>query len=66
MLTTEQKPTADILKRKTFKHTTREIIQSQGNRARVEETNELENSQKTINKMAISLYLSIITLMSMD
>ena len=36
MVTTKQKPRADILRRKKFKHTTREVIQSQGKRVKVE------------------------------
>ena len=42
MVTTKQKSRADILRRKKFKHTTREVIQSQGKRVKVEWGNELE------------------------
>ena len=36
MVTTKQKPRADILKGMKSEHTTREVIQSQGKRIKVE------------------------------
>ena len=62
MVTTKQKPRADILRRKKFKHTTREVIQPQGKRVKVEWGNELEKRENTIKKMTMSLYLLIIAL----
>ena len=64
MVNTNQKPIVDTqkIKRKESKHTTKESHEvtkeerkSRGNRE------ELQNSLKTMNKMKISKYLSIIT-----
>ena len=71
MITTKQKPTIVMqkLKRKEPKHITLEkIIKPQGKRLREEERNKKElpkktkTKQKTINKIAASTFISIITL----
>lgn len=63
-VTTKQKPIADTQKimRKDSKNSTKESNQTTRERARDEETEELQNSQKPVNKMGISTYLPIITL----
>ena len=55
--------TQKIMKKES-KHSTKEIHQTTKEeiKRRRKEQKELENSQKTINKMAISTYQSIITL----
>ena len=59
MVTTKQKPIVDS--QKNLSTLLQKIIKSQMKRAR-EGTKEIQNSQKTINKMATSMYISIITL----
>lgn len=61
MKTTKQKPIVDTwkIKRKKSKHITIEHHQVTLNRAREEETEEVQNSQKTINEMVINTYQSI-------
>lgn len=63
MVTTQQKPVSHTqkIKRKETKHT---ITVNYNGREQKEKkgTEELQNSQKTINKMPKSIYLSIITL----
>lgn len=49
--------------KKKAKHSIIESYQPQGNKAKEEERNrELQNSQKSINKMAVRTYLSILLL----
>lgn len=61
-VTTNQKPEIDPqkLERKEDKHTTKENYQTKGKK--LKEEKKYKNSQKTGNKMAISAYLSIVTL----
>ena len=61
-ITTNQKPEIDPqkLERKEHKHTTKENHQTKGKK--LKEEKKYKNSQKTGNKMAISAYLSIVTL----
>ena len=62
MVTTKQKPILDTqkIKRKESNHTTKGSHQIIKEREREEERKreELQKSQKTINKMAVSAYLS--------
>ena len=61
MLTTKQKPIVDTQKkRKESEHTMTEIIISQIEQKKKKKKKELQNSQKTINKIAIRTRLSII------
>ena len=66
MITTNKKSIIDshTHKRKESKHNTKDNHQITEKRAKEEEKNkkELQNNPKTINKMVISTYLSIITL----
>ena len=63
---TNQKPTryTQKLKRKKHKHNPKKIIKPQGKRLKEQQKNreELQNQSETNNKMAISTYLSIISL----
>lgn len=65
MVTTKQKPTVNTqkIKRKEYKHTTTEKyeITKEEIKKRTKEK-KLQNSQKTINKLAISPYPPIFTL----
>ena len=62
MVTTMQKPIVDTqeIKKKKSKHTT--IEHQITNKTSKRRRKKLQNNQKSINKMAISTYLSIITL----
>ena len=64
MVTAKQKPVVDTqeMMRKTQSIVLQKIIKSQRKRAREEERNRaITNSQKLINKMAVTPYLSIYT-----
>lgn len=60
---TQQKPVTDTLKpmRMESKHTTKKVIAPQRKGNGQEKKKDKRNSQKTIFKMAINTYVSIIT-----
>lgn len=65
MVTTNQKLVIDThtkRERKEFNIKLKIVLKSQGKRSREEEREELQNKQKTINKIAVNTYLIIITL----
>lgn len=59
---TINKPKIDTqkIKRKVFKHNTKDIIKSQESKIKKWNREELQKTQKIMNKMAISTYLSVI------
>ena len=64
MVTTKQKPIIEKQKiiRKQYNHNTKESHQTTTEESKRRNREELQNSQKTVNKMSIAAYLSIITL----
>ena len=51
------------LKRKESKHNTKGIHQTTKEETKRRKTENYKNNQKTVNKMAVSIYLSILLLM---
>ena len=59
MVTTSQKSVTDTPKREGNPNITLMIVKSQGKRAKKGATKNYKNNSKTINRMAVSTYLSI-------